>query len=151
MKKLYYRISIEASAEEVWKVLWGEHTYLRWASAFSDDSQVQTDWQEGSKALFVNSDGDGIASKIIKSELGRCMLIRHTGMINKGIEDYTSEKSKEWAGAEESYFLQEVEGHTELLVEADTTDEYEDFFSNTWPKALQIIKSLSEEAFSLKK
>lgn len=47
-----FNVEINASKEKVWDVLLGKETYPQWTKTFSEDSNVITDWQKGSKALF---------------------------------------------------------------------------------------------------
>ena len=72
------------------------------------------------------------------------MQFEHVGVIKDQKEDTESDEVKKWAGAIESYTLKNVDGATELLVEMDMTEEYKDYFVNTWPKALDEVKTLSE-------
>ena len=53
---------------------------------------------------------------------------------------------EKWAGALENYTLRDVSGKTELTVDMDVTDEYKDYFQNTWPKALEKVKVLAEKS-----
>jgi hypothetical protein len=39
-------------------------TYRKWTSAFAEGSYAITDWQTGSKALFVGPDGSGMVSRV---------------------------------------------------------------------------------------
>ena len=59
-----FKIEIDAPREKVWDVLLGEKTYPIWTQAFSENSQVETDWQKGSKALFLDGNGRGMVSRI---------------------------------------------------------------------------------------
>ncbi len=73
------------------------------------------------------------------------MSFKHLGMVKNGVEDLSSEQIKEWSGALENYRLKTLEGKTELVVDMDMTDEFKDYFINTWPKALDKVKELAEK------
>jgi len=73
------------------------------------------------------------------------MSFKHLGMVKNGVEDLNSEQIKEWPGALENYRLKTLEGKTELVVDMDMTDEFKDYFINTWPKALDKVKELAEK------
>ena len=45
----------------------------------------------------------------------------------------------------ENYRLKTLEGKTELVVDMDMTDEFKDYFINTWPKALDKLKEVAEK------
>ena len=66
-----------------------------------------------------------------------------------GLEDMDSEEVKKWAGALENYTLRPSNGNTELLIDMDISEEYKDYFDDTWPKALEKVKELSEKQHQL--
>src|SRR4030095_5360845 len=144
METLNFSIKINAPREKVWNVLIGGKTYPEWAAAFAPGSQAETDWKEGSKALFTDGKGNGMVSEIEQNRPTEFLSIKHLGMVKDGVEDLTSDKVKEWAGAMENYTLKETNGATELKVDMDTGEEYKGYFSKTWPKALNKVKELSE-------
>lgn len=144
MEKINFSIDIKASKEKVWEVLWGDETYRKWTSAFAEGSHAVTDWNEGSKVLFLDGKGSGMVSKIDSKKQNEFMSFRHLGEVKDGIEDTTSEKVTAWAGALENYALKEANGITSLSVTMDIVDDFKDYFMNTFPKALEQIKILSE-------
>lgn len=146
MQKIFFTQEIKAPKEKVWDVLFGKETYPKWTTAFSEESHVETDWKEGSKALFGDGKGNGMVSVIERNVPNEYMSIKHIGTITNGVEDTESESVKLWAGALENYSLSETKGVTTLKVDMDTNDEYKDFFEKTWPLAMDKIKALAEKA-----
>jgi hypothetical protein len=73
------------------------------------------------------------------------MAFKHLGMVKDGMEDTESEEVKKWSGAMETYKLEENNGSTSLKVELDITPEHKEYFDKTWPKALDKVKTLSEQ------
>lgn len=145
MQKINFSVSINAPKEKVWNVLWDHSSYRKWTSAFSESSDVVTDnWKEGSKVLFVDANGSGMVSKVAANKPNEFMSFKHLGEVKNGVEDTTSEKVKDWAGSTENYTLTETAGITELGIEMDITDEFKDMFMDMWPKALNLVKNLSE-------
>ena len=144
MERKSFSISINASREKIWDVLWSDGSYRKWTSVFAEGSRAETDWKKGSKVLFHDGKGDGMVSTIIENIPNEFMSIKHLGEVKNGIEDTTSEKVKQWAGAMENYTLKEINGKTELNVDMDIAEEYKDYFLTTWPKALEKIKELAE-------
>jgi uncharacterized protein YndB with AHSA1/START domain len=144
MEKLNFKTVINATPEKLWNILWGSDTYPKWTSAFAEGSNVQTDWKEGSKVLFVDGNGQGMVSRIATSRPNEYMSFEHLGEIANGVEDTTSERVKSWAGAKENYTLQKVDGKTELIIDMDINDEFKDMFEKMWPKALENLKNLAE-------
>ncbi len=128
----------------VWETLLNDSTYRQWTSAFSEGSHAQTDWKKGSKILFLDGSGNGMISRVADAVPSRYMSIEHVGMLDNGVEDYDSPKTKEWAGAMENYTLDEKDGGTEMIVDTDVTEEYREYMLKTWPQALGKLKDLSE-------
>ena len=145
MQKINFSTSINAPREKVWKVLWDDSSYRQWTSPFCEGSYAVTDkWKEGTKVLFLSPGGSGMVSTVAANRANEYMSFKHLGEVKEGVEDTTSEKVKEWAGSMENYTLTETAGVTELVVEMDMTDEFKDMFMGIWPKALELVKSLSE-------
>lgn len=147
MKRKTYRTTVNAPKERVWRSLWGKETFPKWTAPFSPGSRAVTNWEEGSKILFLNGDNEGMVSRVEKKKENELMDIRHLGIIDKeGKEDFDSEKVKSWKDAHEIYTLKNVDnGKTELIVDLDVDEEYEEFMDNTWPKAFEELKLLSEK------
>ena len=49
-----------------------------------------------------------------------------------------------WAGSHENYTFTEKNGKTVVAVDVDTNQEYKDYFSDTWPRALGKLKEICE-------
>ncbi|MBO9682138.1 MAG: SRPBCC domain-containing protein [Flavisolibacter sp.] len=145
MQKMEFKVLINTPAEKVWNILWGDESYPQWTSVFSESSRVETDWNEGSKALFLDGKGQGMVSIIAEKKQNQFMSFKHIGVVNNGVEELDSSKTKGWAGALENYTLKALEGKTELRVDIDTVEEYKDYFFETWPKALEKVKELAEQ------
>lgn len=145
MEKLHFSSTINAPIRKVWDTLWADETYRQWTAPFNEGSYAQSDWKEGSRILFLGPGGDGMVARIAEKREPNYMGFEHLGMINNGVEDTTSDKVKDWAGARENYSLSENNGQTTVDVDMDITDEYKDMFSQLWPKALQKLKEIAEQ------
>jgi hypothetical protein len=146
MEKINFSTIINAPKEKVWNALWEDSNYRNWAAAFYEGSYAQTDnWKVGSKVLFLGPGGSGMVSKVAANKPYEFMSFEHQGEVKDGVEDTTSERVKPWAGAHENYTLTEAAGKTTLIVEMDITEEFKDYFVNTWPVALQKLKELAEK------
>lgn len=144
MKTLEFSINIKAPKEKVWKILWEDKTYRKWTSVFSADSRAVTDWKEGSKVHFLNENNDGMFSIIEKNKPNEYMSIKHLGEIKDG-KELPIDKFNGWYGSLENYTLKEKNGITTLTADLSTTDEFEAFLKEAFPKGFKIIKELSEE------
>lgn len=144
MKRISFTIRIGAPQESVWKALWDDRNYRKWTSAFSEGSYAVTDWQEGSKVLFLSPSGEGMYSTIARKVPNALMSFRHLGTVKDGREQPASEETRKWAGAMEEYALIGTEGGTELTVNMDITEDHEQYFRDAFPKALRLVQSIAE-------
>lgn len=140
MTTLNFSVTINAPKEVVWDKLWSDASYRQWTAVFSPGSFAETDWKEGSTVKFLSPSGDGMYSLIEKKTPYEEMTFKHLGEIHKGVQE-----AKDWAGARESYRLKETNGTTELSVQMDSTDDFKEYFEKTFPKALQVVKEISEQ------
>ena len=141
MATLNFATKINAPKEKVWDALWNDANYRKWTAAFMEGSYAETDWNEGSKISFLAPDGSGMFSVIEKKIPNKQMTFKHLGEVKNGVEE-----PKEWGDAEESYHLEEANGVTDLSVKLkmDANSEFEQYFNDTFPKALGIVKEISE-------
>ena len=87
-------ISINAKAERVWEVLLQDKYTRIWYEEFSKGSYAETDWQQGSKAVFKDSTQNGIVGKIAVNKPYQQLSIEYTGVIKDGVENYTSDEAQ---------------------------------------------------------
>ncbi len=139
MKKIKYTIVISANSERVWEVLWSDTYYRQWTVPFGEGSHALSNWKEGDVIQFLDPENNGMYAIIEQNQPYRTMVFRQEGEVCNG-----QLVAQDWGGAKECYFLQEADGTTQLTVEADTNEQFEAFFSEAFPKALVLVKSLSE-------
>jgi len=148
MTRLTFATTIDAPKDRVWRTMLDDETYRKWTSAFQEGSYAVTDWKPGSKALFLAPDGSGMVSRVAEHRPNEYLSLEHLGVVKGGVEDTSSAEVKQWAGARENYTLRENAGRVTLTIEMDTSDDHEQFFQETWPKALAVLKDLSEHPAS---
>ncbi|MBI5915618.1 MAG: SRPBCC domain-containing protein [Bacteroidetes bacterium] len=141
MKKLNFTVNINAPRERVWQTLWNDATYRQWTAVFHEGSYAESDWQEGSKILFLSPSGDGMTSRIARLIPNKFMSFEHLGEVKNGAEDF----SGNWSGAFENYMLTATDSAATLAVEIDSDDNFADYFKDIFPKALAKVKELSEQ------
>jgi hypothetical protein len=83
-------------------------------------------------------------SRVVEHKPAERIELEHLGMINKGVEDYESDKIKPWIGATEIYTVTEEQGQVKLTIEQDMTEEYKAHFEKAWENALLKVKELAE-------
>ena len=146
VKRIQFTVDIQAPRATVWRHVISPKSYEHWTSAFAEGSRFEGSWDQGSRIRFLSPTGDGMVSEIAESRLHEFMSIRHLGFIVNGVEDTTSEAVKAWAPAYENYtFIATPEG-TRMVVDQDVAAEWEEHLSEAWPKALELLKALSESS-----
>ncbi|HAO47575.1 MAG TPA: ATPase [Chitinophagaceae bacterium] len=140
MVTLKFNIEINAPREKVWAALWDDQSYREWTSVFTKGSYAKSDWQEGSRIDFLNPSGNGIFASIDKKVLNDTMVFKHAGEIKNG-EDVPG---TDWAGSTESYFLSDRDGGTLLYTELQSTEDFQQYFNDTFPKAMNKVKEIAE-------
>jgi hypothetical protein len=152
MKTLQFKIEINATAQKVYDAMLGltnKSTYEYWVSVFNPTSTYEGSWEKGSKIYFVGVDENGkkggMVSLIEANQPATFVSIKHYGFLDGEVEITTGELVEKWTGGHENYTFQEQEGKTILTVDMDTVEDYEDFFSTTYPKALEKLKEISEQ------
>lgn len=152
MKKLQFKKEIKASAQKVYETMLGlktKSTYEYWTAAFNPTSTYEGSWEKGSKILFVGEDENGkkggMVSEIVEHKPASFVSILHYGFLDGDTEITTGEQVEQWAGGHENYNFQENNGITTVTVDMDSIDDYLDYFNNTYPKALDKLKEISEQ------
>ncbi len=145
LRQLHFSTSINASRGKVWDVLWNENTYSIWTGAFSEGSYAVSKWDEGGKIQFLSTLGDGMYSTIIKIIPNQEMTFQHIGVIKNFEEMEPDDETRKWSGSQEKYILKQEGELTILEVFIGVTEDFEDYFNGSFPKALARVKSLAEE------
>lgn len=149
MDRLKFTMVIDAPKEKVWRTMLDDDTYRVWTEAFMPGSHYIGEWSKGSKILFLapgeKGELSGMVSRIKENRPYEYISIEHIGVVQDGKEDTSSEAVKQWAGALENYTFKEKDGRTELRVDLDSAEEYQEMFQDIWPKALQKLKELAEK------
>lgn len=146
---LHFEIWINAHPEKVYNIMLADQTYSEWTSAFNPTSRFMGSWEKGSKILFLGTDDDGkvggMVSQIRENIPGKYVGIDHVGVIQGDKEITSGPEVEEWAGVSENYTFSENKDGTLLSVDMGTNDEFEEYFLETYPKALNILKVICEK------
>jgi uncharacterized protein YndB with AHSA1/START domain len=146
MKTLKFETVINASPEKVWQTLWNDTTYRHWTSEFTPGSYTVSQWKQGDKIHFLSPDGGGMYSNIHTLEENKSMVFEHIGELKNFEEQPLTEETKKWSGCTEKYTLTQQGDHTHLLVEVDALDDFAGYFEDMFPRAIDKLKQLAEEA-----
>ena len=144
LKKINFSTAIKAPKQNVWNALWDDENYKTWTAVFAEGSCAVTDWQEGSKVLFLDGKGDGMYSTIAKKIPNEFISFKFNGEVKNHVELPVDEKNSDWVNGSENYILKEENGTTTLDVEMTVTEGMLDYFNKTFPVALEIVKKIAE-------
>lgn len=137
-------IEINAPAEKIWDVLLQDEYNRIWFADFNPGTFAESDWQEGSKAVFKDDSGSGIIGTIVANQFGKILSIEYTGILKTNEEDYDSKEAQSVQGGREIYRLSEKNDATQLEIEVDMGEEMYEMMDGAWDKALLKIKGLAE-------
>jgi uncharacterized protein YndB with AHSA1/START domain len=148
-----FEIFINASPEKVYSVTIGNDTYSAWTSEFNPTSRFEGSWDKGSDIRFIGTDKDGLEggmiSKIIENIPNKFISIEYMGILQGGKEISSGPEFKIWDGATENYHFNPENGGTRFVcvmkAKAVIPEEFKTYFRQTWPKALNKLKSLCEQ------
>ena len=144
VKRIQFTATINAPVGVVWHHVTSLASYKTWTSAFAEGCYFDGSWEQGAKIRFLSPSGDGMVAEIAENRKNEFISIRHLGFIANGAEDTTSEAIRAWLPAYENYtFLALPEG-TKMVVDLDVTADFEEDMNQAWPKALALLKTLSE-------
>lgn len=145
VRRIRFIATINAPVPTVWRLMLGPESYKRWASAFAEGSYFEGSWEQGSKIKFLSPPSkDGMVAEIAQNRKNEFISIRHLGFISNGVEDTTSESVRAWAPAYENYTFIGVPDGMQLIIELDVFSEWEQYMNEAWPRALALLKELSE-------
>lgn len=145
METLNYEIIINAPIEDVWDLLWSEKTYPQWTQFFTEGSKMKSDWEVGGKTYFLNANDEGMVSTIRSLRKPYEVVFSHLGMVKDGIEDTESREVVEWSGAEEKYFLRNIDANTtELRAIVHASPDMQEMIDRGFNEGFALIKKIAE-------
>jgi uncharacterized protein YndB with AHSA1/START domain len=147
---LHFEITINAKAEKVYQMMLEKVSYSEWTSIFNPTSRYEGDWGKGSTIKFLGCDqdgneGGGMLSRIKENIPNSFVSIEHFGIIKNGKEITAGPDVELWAGGLENYTFETKKEHTVLSVDLDSNEEFNNYFQDIYPKALDMLKSIVEK------
>lgn len=157
MKKMHYTIDIQAQPEQVYNTMLGlkdKKTYEDWTTPFnpssSSPSTYEGSWNKGDKLRFIGVDENGkkmgMVSRVAENKPGEFVSIQHYGILENDVEITEGPKVEGWANSLENYTFEPTANGTKVKVDVDVNEEYLEYFDEAWPKALDKLKTISEQA-----
>lgn len=152
MKRVQFKKEIKAPANKVFKAMLGlddVKTYEGWTKAFNPTSTYKGNWEKGEKMYFLGTDDKGktggMVSEIAERRTDEFISIRHYGILDGDKEILEGPEVEKWAGGLENYTFSESNGVTTVIIDLDTVEGYEEYFDDTYPKALEMLRDICEK------
>jgi uncharacterized protein YndB with AHSA1/START domain len=143
---LHFETIINCPVEKAYKTMFRRDTYKSWTSVFNSESRYEGSWIKGSKIVFLgtdpNGDPGGTVSRVKENLKNRFVSIEHLGIIKNGHEILSGNEVDGWKGTLENYSFKPMVDKTLLSVDIDSNQEFKSYFTDTWPKALNKLKSI---------
>ncbi|MBK8243584.1 MAG: SRPBCC domain-containing protein [Saprospiraceae bacterium] len=152
MTKLQFKVSINAPVSKIYDIMLGisnKSTYEQWTAIFNPTSSYEGNWDKGNKILFIGVDEKGekggMVSKIVENIPNQFVSIQHYGLVKGDKEITEGPEVEKWANGFENYTFEVNNESTTLIVDLDTTEDFESFMNETYPNALEKLKELCEQ------
>lgn len=144
MKDLQFSTDIAAPAARVWDCMFDPIAYRDWTSAFAEGSYFEGTWAAGRRLRFLDPQGFGMEAVVDDCVPHERLSLRLVGEIKDGRPVADSPLASTPA-VERYEFTAGPAGGTRLVVHLQSwNDGFTDFLTDSWPKALQRLKALSE-------
>ncbi len=146
-QRLKFNVDIHAPAAKVSEIMLGPDTFKEWTALFNEGSYYEGGWNKGDKIRFVGVGEDGkkhgMVARIEEHIPNELVSIFHYGVVDGDQEVTEGPAAEGWTGFE-NYYFKERNGITTVTVEVDTKDDFVSYFEESWPKALEKLKEISE-------
>lgn len=151
MKRLQFTITINAPAVLVHNTMLGlsnKSYYEQWTAEFNPTSSYEGTWEKGSEIKFVgvNEQGEkeGLLAKVVDHIPAKFVSLQYIGVVNGDQISTEGPEIEHWLHGFENYTFEEQQGSTLLTVDLDTTEEFGDYMSEAYPKAIARLKEICE-------
>lgn len=148
MKTLKYSIQINKPQDLVFNKIMDKSVYPDWAKAWGEGMTYEGTWKMGEAISFLDDLRGGTKAVIEDMRPHEYIKMKHVAMVDsQNIEvEAADESMKKWIGSQENYYFKEVnENQTTFEVEMVVDESFQQMFDETWPKALQYFKEVSEK------
>ena len=144
MKTLIFKIEIKSIPNKIWNSLWNYDNYSKWTMPFAEGCYYETSsFSEGAEINFLSSNGDGMLSKIVTLRPNEFVAFQHLGMITNGEKSFFKVEINNHRYLE-TYQLIQNGTSTKLIATVDTLEPWVKTMNIAFPKALKIVKEISE-------
>lgn len=150
IESLRFDIEINCDPETVYKIMLDEEHFKEWTSTFNPASHFVGSWEKGSTITFLGTDENGktggMVGEIKENVPYQFVCTEYKAVIAEGKETTTGPEAEGWIGGLENYTFKKKGGKTILSVDlvAKIKPEFKSYFTETYPKALEKLKSICE-------
>lgn len=148
MENMQFSVTINAPVEKVFNNMLGPETYKQWTSAFNPTSSYEGTWAKDEKISFigVNKEGkkEGMVGVVRAYRPNDYVSVEYTGLLDGESEITEGKEMESWIGSHENYTFKAEGNQTRVTVDLDVDEPYLGYFKDTYPKALDKLKQISE-------
>lgn len=148
VKDIHFEIVINAPLEKVYRMMIDKTHFTSWTAAFNPTSRFEGSWDKNADIDFIGCDENGneggMVSRIRENMPNRFISIEHLGIWHEGKKILEGPAVEGWKGAFENYTYVPLANGTLVKVDLETNEEFEAYFKEMWPKALEKLKGICE-------
>lgn len=145
---MHFKVDIQADVKKVYNTMLDKDTFIQWTSVFNPSSDMVGNWEKGSRILFtgINDQGEkeGTIGVVKTNIVNEYVSIEYIGLIDGDREVTNGPEIRDWVGARENYSFEQKGEITTVAVDVDVTEDMLRYFSQTYAKALEKLKTICE-------
>jgi hypothetical protein len=148
MENMKFSVAINAPVEKVFNTMLGPEGYKQWTSVFNPSSSFEGTWGLDEKISFIgiSKEGkkEGMVGLIRQFKPNDYVSIEYVGLLDGEHIKTEGQEMESWIGNHENYTFKSNGNQTTLIVDLDVVEPYIRYFKETYPKALEKLKEISE-------
>lgn len=148
MRILEFSIKINAPVDHVYQTMVDKNHFKQWISAFGAEFSFKGSWGKGEKIIYLAPDENGVMhgmiSHIKENIPNEQIFVQPCGILENGQEILEGEKVHGLNQSYEKYTFDQQGDITTVTVETAVYEDLEDYFTETWPQALDKLKAICE-------
>lgn len=149
MKILEYKVNINSQIKTVYATTIDKKHFSEWTAIFAPHSYFEGSWEKGGILKYQCPDEEeriqGMINRIKQNIPNEEIFIQPIGIIENGVEIMSGEKVKNLDKTYEIYRFTKIGPKTEVKIIVSALDKHEQYFNETWPKALEKLKAICEK------
>jgi uncharacterized protein YndB with AHSA1/START domain len=148
MENMKFSVAINAPVEKVFENMLGQDGYPQWTSVFNPSSSFEGTWAQDEKISFIgiSKEGkkEGLVGIVRQFKPNDYVSIEYIGLLDGDQVISEGKEVESWVGSHENYTFKANGNQTIVTVDLDVVEPYIGYFKETYPKALEKLKQITE-------